>query len=70
MKKQICFAIGAYESNAWKSGNPHSGVFVTDVAKTLDALQGGNPACNQGGIAIVEIHYPGTSPERFTDRDQ
>ena len=42
------YGIGSYHSNAWKSGNPHSGVYEANVAKTLD-LNGGNPACNQGG---------------------
>lgn len=44
-----CYAIGSYASNAWKSPNPDSGVYVTEVAKTLD-LNGGNPSCNQGGL--------------------
>lgn len=51
----VCYAIGAYESNAWKSSNPYSGCYETDVAKTLDALTCGYPACQQGGIAVVEI---------------
>ena len=42
------YGIGSYHSNAWKSSNPYSGVYEADVAKTLD-LNGGNPACNQGG---------------------
>lgn len=46
----VTYAIGAYASNAWKSPNPHSGVYETEVAKTLD-LNGGNPSCNQGGSA-------------------
>ena len=50
----ICYGIGSYGSNAWKSGNPHSGVYVAETARTLDALQCGNPSCNQGGVAIVE----------------
>lgn len=36
-----------------KSSNPHSGIYEADTARTLD-LNGGNPACNQGGIAVVE----------------
>jgi hypothetical protein len=36
-----------------KSSNPHSGVYVADTSRTLD-LNGGNPACNQGGTAVVE----------------
>jgi DNA (cytosine-5)-methyltransferase 1 len=36
-----------------KSDNPHSGIYEADTSKTLD-LNGGNPSCNQGGIAVVE----------------
>ena len=51
----ICYGIGSYGSNAWKSPNPHSGVYVAETSRTLDALQCGYPACNQGGgVAIVE----------------
>ena len=49
----VCYGISAYESNAMKSGNPHSGVYEASVPRTLD-LNGGTPACNQGGVAIVE----------------
>ena len=50
----VAYGIGSYHSNAWKSSNPNSGVYVADTAKTLDALNCGYPACNQGGMAIVE----------------
>ncbi len=49
----VCYGIGSYHSNAWKSDNPYSGVYETDVAKTLDALGCGYPGCNQGGTAVV-----------------
>ena len=48
-----CYGISNYASNAMMSSNPHSGIYEADTARTLD-LNGGNPACNQGGIAIVE----------------
>lgn len=51
--RQVPYGISAFESNAMKSDNPHSGIYEADVARTLD-LNGGSPACNQGGIAIVE----------------
>jgi len=35
-----------------KSSNPHSGIYEADTARTLDG-QGGSPACNQGGMAVV-----------------
>ena len=48
----LCYGISAYESNAMKASNPKSGVYVADTSRTLD-LNGGNPACNQGGMAVV-----------------
>lgn len=48
-----CFDISAYESNAMKSSNPHSGIYVADTSRTLDN-NGGNPACNQGGMIVLE----------------
>lgn len=53
LNNQSVFNIGSYNSNAWKSENPHSGVYETEVSKTLDALNCGYPACNQGGTAVV-----------------
>ena len=47
------YGISSYNSNAMKSSNPHSGIYEADTSRTLD-LNGGNPSCNQGGIAIVE----------------
>ena len=49
----VAYGISAYDSNAMKSPNPHSGVYEADTSRTLD-LNGGSPACNQGGVAIVE----------------
>ena len=54
----VAYCIGSYESNAWKSGNPHSGVYEADIAKTLDNMNCGYPACNQGGVCIVEVYKP------------
>ena len=31
----VCYGIGAYDSNAWKSNNPNSGVYEADTSKTL-----------------------------------
>lgn len=47
------YGICSYGSNSMKSDNPHSGIYEADTARTLD-LNGGNPACNQGGICVVE----------------
>ena len=50
----FCYGISAYESNAMKSSNPHSGIYEADTARTLD-LNGGSPACNQGGMAVAAL---------------
>jgi len=47
------FGICSDKSNSMLSNNPHSGVYEAETARTLDA-NGGNPGCNQGGIAVVE----------------
>ena len=49
----VAYGISSFASNAMKSDNPHSGIYEASTSRTLD-LNGGNPACNQGGIAIVE----------------
>ncbi len=49
----VVYGISAYDSNSMKSDNPHSGIYEADSARTLDN-NGGNPACNQGGMAIVQ----------------
>ena len=49
----VAYGISSYDSNAMKSPNPHSGVYEADTSRTLD-LNGGSPACNQGGMAVVE----------------
>ena len=48
------YGICAKDSNAMKSDNPHSGFYEADTSRTLDA-NGGNPGCNQGGIAVVAV---------------
>ena len=47
------YGISSYDSNAMKSDNPHSGIYKADTSRTLD-LNGGNPGCNQGGMAVVQ----------------
>lgn len=64
----FCYGISAYESNAMKSSNPKSGVYVADTSRTLD-LNGGNPACNQGGIAVVSYARQGSMIGREDKND-
>lgn len=47
------YGISSYNSNSMKSSNPHSGIYEAETTKTLDN-NGENPACNQGGMAIVQ----------------
>lgn len=53
------YGICSYASNSMLSGNPHSGIYEADTSRTLD-LNGGNPACNQGGIAVVSYALQGS----------
>ena len=46
------YGICSKDSNAMKSDNPRSGIYEAETARTLDG-NGGNPSCNQGGIAVV-----------------
>ena len=48
------YGICSKDSNAMKSDNPYSGFYEADTSRTLDA-NGGNPGCNQGGIAVVSV---------------
>lgn len=49
----VAYNIGSYTSNAMLSDNPHSGIYETEICKTLDA-SGPNPAKNQGGTVILQ----------------
>jgi DNA (cytosine-5)-methyltransferase 1 len=49
----ICYGICSDGSNSMLSDNPNSGIYIAATSRTLDG-NGGNPACNQGGIAVVE----------------
>lgn len=50
------YGICSFTSNAMKSDNPNSGIYETDVAKTIDT-SGTNPSCNQGGNVVVDTIY-------------
>ena len=49
----VCYGICSDKSNSMLSGNPHSGIYEADTSRTPDN-NCGNPACNQGGIAVVQ----------------
>ena len=48
----VVYGICSKDSNSMKSGNPHSGIYETEVSRTLDT-GGANPNCNQGGNVVV-----------------
>ncbi|TKC16221.1 DNA cytosine methyltransferase [Robertmurraya kyonggiensis] len=48
------YGICSDKSNSMQSSNPHSGIYEADTSRTIDA-NGGNPGCNQGGIAVVAL---------------
>ena len=50
----VCTTYGlcGENSNSMKSANPNSGIYEADSSRTLDS-NGGNPACNQGGMLVV-----------------
>jgi len=56
------YGICSDESNSMKSDNPHSGIYEADTSRTIDG-NGGNPSCNQGGIAVVCIDRRQTSAD-------
>lgn len=49
----VCYGISPYDSNGMKSPNPHAGIYKADTSRTLDGM-GGSPACNQGGMIVLE----------------
>ena len=55
------YGICSKDSNAMKSANPHSGFYEADTSRTLDG-NGGNPSCNQGGMAVVALEGNGARP--------
>ena len=60
------YGICSKGSNSMMSDNPHSGFYETDTSRCLDA-NGGDPSCNQGGIAVVAIEGNGSRPSHRGD---
>jgi len=50
------YGLCANNSNSMLSNNPHSGIYKADTSRTLDQ-NGGNPACNQGGMIVLESPF-------------
>lgn len=47
------YGICSKDSNSMRSANPNIGIYEAKTARTLDG-NGGNPSCNQGGMAVIE----------------
>ena len=48
------YGLCSKQSHAMQSDNPHSGFYEADTSRCLDR-GGGNPSCNQGGMAVVAV---------------
>jgi len=64
----VAYGISSYDSNAMKSPNPNSGIYKAETSRTLD-LNGGSPACNQGGMAVVECGGGGKNQSHQVKQD-
>ena len=62
----VVYGICAKDSNAMKSSNPHSGFYEAETTRCLDG-NGGNPTCNQGGMAVVALEGNGSRPSHKGD---
>lgn len=51
------YGICSKQSHSMLSDNPKSGFYEADTSRCLDA-NGGNPSCNQGGMAVVAVQGP------------
>jgi len=48
------YGICSDKSNSMLSSNQNSGIYEAETSRTIDQ-SGGNPSCNQGGIAVVAL---------------
>lgn len=58
------YGICSKNSNSMRSSNPNSGFYEAETSRCLDA-NGGDPSCNQGGMAVIEGN--GTRPSHNGD---
>jgi DNA (cytosine-5)-methyltransferase 1 len=56
----VVYGICSANSNSMKSPNPYSGIYKADTSRTLD-LNGGSPACNQGGMICLQRRFSSVS---------
>lgn len=52
----VVYGMCSDGSNSMKSPNPNSGIYEAETTRTLD-LNGGNPACNQGGMICLQRRF-------------
>ena len=52
----VVYGMCSDNSNSMKSSNPYSGIYEAETTRTLD-LNGGNPACNQGGMICLQRRF-------------
>jgi DNA (cytosine-5)-methyltransferase 1 len=60
------YGICSKNSNSMKSGNPHSGIYEAETARTLDTSVP-DPNKNAGGMAIVAVEGNGSRPSHRGD---
>jgi DNA (cytosine-5)-methyltransferase 1 len=60
------YGICSKSSNSMKSGNPHSGIYEAETARTLDTSVP-DPNKNAGGMAIVALEGNGSRPSHRGD---
>lgn len=64
----VCYVICSEGSNSMKSSNPHSGIYKTEVAPTIDTTEQ-SPAKKQGGLAVVDVCYENHAQDaRYTEK--
>jgi DNA (cytosine-5)-methyltransferase 1 len=65
------YGICSDKSNSMLSDNPRSGIYEAGSSRTIDA-NGGNPGCNQGGMAVVETApaYSASKSSFFTTAEK
>lgn len=60
------YGICSKNSNSMKSGNPHSGIYEAETARTLDTSIP-DPNKNAGGMAVVAVEGNGSRPSHRGD---